>query len=123
MPHKNKSNNSIWYKLDLSAIVFPTLQRRDFSSVFRLSMHLSENINPDIMQKAIDLSMKRFPTYKSAIHTGIFWRYLEPNNRPGPFLKEDIQNPCMPMSFRSNNRYLVRFFIIKIELRSKRIIV
>ncbi len=23
----------VWYKLDLSAIVYPTLQRRDFSSV------------------------------------------------------------------------------------------
>lgn len=113
MPHKNKINNATWYKLDLSAIVFPTLQRRDFSSVFRISMHLYEDINPDIMQKAIDLSMNRFPTYKSAIHTGIFWRYLEPNNRPGPFLKEDIQNPCMPMPFRSNNRYLVRFFYYK----------
>lgn len=113
MPNKNRHHNSTWYKLDLSAIVFPTLQRRDFSSVFRISMLLSEDINPELMQKAIDLSMPRFPTYKSAIHTGIFWRYLEPNNRPGPFLKEDIQNPCMPMPFRSNNRYLIRFFYYK----------
>ena len=31
-----------WYKLDLSAIVYPTLQRRDFSSVYRLSVLLKE---------------------------------------------------------------------------------
>lgn len=31
-----------WYKLDLSAIVYPTLQRRDFSSVYRLSVVLKE---------------------------------------------------------------------------------
>ena len=29
-----------WYKLDLSAIVYPTLQRKDFSSVYRLSVLL-----------------------------------------------------------------------------------
>ena len=34
-----------WYKLDLSAIVYPTLQRRDFSSVYRLSVLLKEEIN------------------------------------------------------------------------------
>ncbi len=108
-----KNSNSTWYQLDLSALVFPTLQRRDFSSVYRISMHLKEEINPTIMQTAIDLSMQRFPTYKVAIHKGVFWRYLEPNDRPGPFLKEDIQNPCMPMPFKSNNHYLLRFFYYK----------
>lgn len=35
-----------WYKLDLSAIVYPTLQRRDFSSVYRLSVLLKEEYRP-----------------------------------------------------------------------------
>ena len=30
---KEKIGRKDWYKLDLSAIVYPTLQRRDFSSV------------------------------------------------------------------------------------------
>ena len=110
MAIKKKNSNATWYRLDLSALVFPTLQRRDFSSVYRISMHLTEEINPEVLQKAIDLSLKRFPTYKVAIHKGLFWRYLEPNDRPGPFLKKDIQNPCMPMPFKSNNHYLLRFF-------------
>ena len=99
-----------WYKLDLSAIVYPTLQRRDFSSVYRLSVTLKEPINPNILQQAIDLSLKRFPTYKVSMRKGLFWRYLEPNNRPGPFVKEDIRNFCMPMHFHGNNRYLLRFY-------------
>ena len=41
-----------WYKLDLSAIVYPTLQRRDFSSVYRLSVLLKEDIDPEILQRA-----------------------------------------------------------------------
>ena len=42
-----------WYKLDLSAIVYPTLQRRDFSSVYRLSVLLKEEINPEMLQRAV----------------------------------------------------------------------
>ena len=99
-----------WYKLDLSAIVYPTLQRRDFSSVYRLSVLLKEDIDPEILQRAVNLTMPRFPTYKAAIRKGVFWRYLEPNDRPGPFVQEDVKNPCQPMHFKGNNRYLVRIY-------------
>lgn len=99
-----------WYKLDLSAIVYPTLQRRDFSAVYRESVLLKEEIKPDVLQKAIDMTLPRFPTFKVAMRKGVFWRYLEPNNRPGPFVQPDVKNPCQPMSFKDNNRYLIRFY-------------
>lgn len=99
-----------WYRLDLSAIVYPTLQRRDFSSVYRLSVVLKEDVDPAVLQQAVDQVMPRFPTYKAAIRKGVFWRYLEPNNRPGPFVQPDVKNPCQPMHFKGNNRYLVRFY-------------
>jgi len=99
-----------WYKLDLSAIVYPTLQRRDFSSVYRLSVLLKEDIDPEVLQKAVDMTMPRFPTYKAAMRRGVFWRYLEPNHRPGPFVQPDVKNPCQPMHFKENNRYLIRFY-------------
>lgn len=106
----NRTDRKEWYKLDLSAIVYPTLQRKDFSSVYRLSVILKEEIQPDILQQAVDIALKRFPTYKAAIRKGLFWRYLEPNFRPGPFVQPDIKNPCMPMPFKANNRYLVRIY-------------
>lgn len=106
----SQSQPQTWYKLDLSAIVYPTLQRRDFSSVYRLSVTLTEKIDPALLQQAIDLSLQRFPTYKVSMRKGLFWRYLEPNNRPGPFVREDIRNFCMPMNFHGNNRYLIRFY-------------
>lgn len=107
---KSSFTPDIWYKLDLSAIVYPTLQRRDFSSVYRLSVRLKEKIDPSVLQQAIDLSLTRFPTYKVSMRKGLFWRYLEPNHRPGPFVKKDIRNFCMPMPFHGNNRYLIRFY-------------
>lgn len=104
------SDRKEWYKLDLSAIVYPTLQRRDFSSVYRLSVLLKEPVDPKLLQQAVDLALPRFPTYKAAIRKGLFWRYLEPNNRPGPFVQPDVKNPCQPMYFKANNRYLIRFY-------------
>lgn len=108
-----KNPHNVWYKLDLSAIVYPTLQRRDFSSVYRLSVVLKEKIRPEVLQQALDRTLPRFPTYKAAIRKGFFWRYLEPNYRPGPFVQEDVKNPCQPMYFRANNRYLVRVYYYK----------
>lgn len=110
MPNPNKNHAKTWYRLDLSAIVYPTLQRRDFSSVYRLSVLLTEKIDPDILQQAVDIALKRFPTYKAAMRKGLFWRYLEPNDRPGPFVRPDICNFCMPMPFKANNRYLIRVY-------------
>ena len=111
-----RTGNREWYQLDLSAIVYPTLQRRDFSSVYRLSVVLKEEIRPEILQKALDLTMPRFPTYKAAIRKGLFWRYLEPNDRPGPFVQEDVKNPCQPMHFKANNRYLVRVYYYRCRI-------
>lgn len=110
---KEKNGRRDWYKLDLSAIVYPTLQRRDFSSVYRLSVVLKEEIQPEVLQKALDMTLPRFPTYKAAIRKGLFWRYLEPNDRPGPFVQEDVKNPCQPMYFKANNRYLIRVYYFR----------
>ena len=110
MTLKPKHLPHTWYRLDLSAIVYPTLQRRDFSSTYRISILLKEDIDPALLQKAADHCLKRFPTYKVAMRKGLFWRYLEPNDRPGPFVMPDIRNFCMPMSFKTNNRYLIRIY-------------
>lgn len=110
---KEPYEKPIWYKLDLSAIVYPTLQRKDFSSVYRLSVLLTEEINPVLLQKALNMTLKRFPTYNVAMRRGLFWRYLEPNHRPGPFVQKDIRNFCMPMSFHTEGRYLIRVYYFK----------
>ena len=107
---KSNIQQKIWYKLDLSANVYPTLQRRNFSNVFRLSVVLKENVDAGLLQKAVDMTLPRFPAFKVALRKGVFWRYLEPNNRPGPFVMPDIVNPCMPLLFKSNNRYLIRIY-------------
>lgn len=104
------SDRKQWFKLDLSGNVYPTLQRRSFSSTFRVSISLNEKIKPDILQKAFEKTLPCFPTFKAAIRKGFFWRYLEPNPNPAPMVERDVKNPCMPMNLRSKHRYLIRMY-------------
>ena len=114
--NREKSGRRDWYKLDLSAIVYPTLQRRDFSSVYRLSVVLKEEIKPDVLQKALDMTLPRFPTYKAAIRKGLFWRYLEPNDRPGPFVQEDVRIHVSPCILRRTTDIWCGFIIFETAL-------
>ncbi len=112
----NKRKIRHWYKLDLSANVYPTLQRRNFSSVYRVSVILKQPIQHELLQLALERTMPRFPTFAVAIHKGLFWRYLERNNKPGPFVKADVSNACMPIHFKAENRYLLRVYYYEAKL-------
>ncbi len=105
-----------WFKLDLSANVYPTLQRRNFSSVYRVSALLRQKIDPVKLQAALDSTIPRFPTFAVAIHKGLFWRYLERNTKPGPFVRPDVSNACMPIHFKAENRYLFRVYYYENKL-------
>lgn len=107
---KSKNQKQQWYKLDLSANVYPTLQRKNFSSVFRISALLKIKIEPEVLQKALEITLPRFPSFHVAIRKGLFWRYLEPNKNPGPFVMPDVINPCMPMPFKTKHRHLIRVY-------------
>lgn len=109
----NKNSNTetkTWFKLDNSANIYPAIQRSYYSSVYRFSAYLYENIDPEILQKALDKTMPRFPIFNVCIKSGLFWQYLETNKKEGPFVERDIINPCMPMRFKENNGYLIRVY-------------
>ncbi len=107
---KDDSTSKTWYKLDNSANIYPAIQRSYYSSVYRFSAYMTENVDPKLLQKALDKTMPRFPVFDVCIKTGFFWQYLEHNKKVGPFVQEDIINPCMPMRFKDNNGYLIRIY-------------
>lgn len=111
MESKKKSqNNKTWYKLDNSANIYPAIQRSYYSSVYRFSAYLTEEVDPQTLQKALDRTMPRFPVFDVCIKKGLFWQYLETNRKQGPFVEPDIMNPCMPIRFKENNGYLLRVY-------------
>lgn len=99
-----------WYKMDNASVMYSSLQREEYSAIYRFSAVMRDKVQPDALQRAIDKVMPRFPGFRSRIRKGFFWYYFEPNKAPGPFLKEDVAEPCRPVRFNEDNNWLVRFY-------------
>ena len=82
-----------WKQLDNAAKIFPTNSNKYDTKVFRFSCRLRENIQPAILQRALDKTMHAFPLYNSIIRKGLFWYYFESSNIK-PIVKEENHSPC-----------------------------
>ena len=102
--------DSKWYRLDNAGILYSALQKEEYSAIYRFSALMERDVDPAALQRAIDRCMPRFPSFAVRIRKGAFWYYLEPNTAPGPFLKEDVSDPCQPVRFKEDNGWLVRFY-------------
>ena len=109
-----------FFTLDSAGIVYPLGMRFNHMQMFRFSATLKENVIPEILQLALDFTIKRFPSMSTVVKTGFFWHYLETVNNV-PVLEEENDIPCKPISiylrsFRSfrtmyyKNRISVEFF-------------
>ncbi|MEG2175674.1 MAG: hypothetical protein RRY97_02275 [Oscillibacter sp.] len=105
-----KEASGRWYRMDSAAILYSALQSEEYSAAYRFSALMAQEVDPLALQQAIDLTMPRFPGFSVRVARGFFWYYLEPNLAPGPFLKEDVSDPCQPFRFREDNGWLVRFY-------------
>lgn len=99
-----------WYRLDNAGVLYSALKKEKYAPVYRFSAVMDEKVDPDTLQRAVDRTMPRFPTFRVRIRKGFFWCYFEPNLKPGPFVKPDISNPCQPMRDREDNDWLIRFY-------------
>lgn len=107
---KPQRQKKAWYKLDNAAMMYSAIQSENYSAIYRFSAVMTELVDPEALQRAIDKTMPRFPTFRVRIKRGAFWYYFEPNDTPGPFVKEDMKNPCQPVRFREDDGWLIRFF-------------
>lgn len=96
------------YKLDNAAKLFVSIKNKKNIPVFRVSAVLNdEEVNPQILQNALDITIKRFPTLSLMIKKGLFWNYFEENHRR-LLIQEDKYYPCYNINSKLNNGYLLR---------------
>lgn len=86
-----------WYRLDTAALIFPAIARRNWSNAFRVSATLTEAIDPDVLQRAVDDMRRRFPSFFVTLGKGFFWYYLEKSDYPVR-VREDYAYPLTFMS-------------------------
>ena len=113
---KNK-NLLIWRRLDNSAKIFPLSTGKRYSTVFRLSVLLKEDIKPNILQEAVEETLEKYQSFKVRIKHGFFWHYLE-NNTKKPIIEEEKDYPCKYIDPTLNRGYLfkVTYFKNKINI-------
>lgn len=114
------TTNKNWLRLDNSAKVYPLIMYKDNQNLFRLSAELNEDIDKTVMQKAIDMTLPRFPSIQVRLMKGIFWYYFEHNSNRATLREEsDIimdkitPNNCDEFCFRISyyrNRLTIEFF-------------
>lgn len=99
-----------WYRLDNAGVLYSALKKEKYAPVYRFSAVMKETVEPEALQRAVDRTMPRFPGFRVRIRKGAFWCYFEPNEKPGPFVRRDIANPCQPIREKQDNDWLIRFF-------------
>lgn len=112
MPNKKEQapKQKTWFKLDNAAKIFPGQNSSTWSNVFRVSMVMDRKIEPELLEKALEQTLPRFPCFNVRIRRGFFWYYFEKNDKPAPPVLPDIQNPCHRIRWNENNRFLFRVY-------------
>ncbi len=110
-----ESNN--WYKIDNVAKVFlATVGKRD-TRAFRVSCTLKEDIDPELLQKAVLSAIQERPHVQVRIRRGLFWHYMEDTDI-SPKISEEHDRIC-PLLYvpaKAMLHYQVTFFKKRINL-------
>ena len=75
---ENKSRK--WFRLDNASKIFPPNSKGRDTNVFRFACELTTEIDPKILQIALDHTLEQFPFYRSILRRGVFWMYFEQSN-------------------------------------------
>lgn len=93
-----KNPKARWMRLDNAAKIYPAAKRKKWNNIFRLSATLKENVEPEVLQSALDVTVKRFPSIAVRIRRGMFWYYLEEIPQ-APRIEQDAPYPLASMPF------------------------
>lgn len=114
---KKQSQRDVrWDKLDNTAHLFPVIAGERMSNVYRLSVNLTELIQPELLQEALNIVLPKFDGFNLRLRSGIFWQYFEENNKPAPIVKEEQNYPCRFIRTNKNRRYMFRVTYYKYRI-------
>ena len=104
---------SKWYRLDNAAKIFPPSKNKYDAKIFRFSVSLKENIDKNILESALKITLEEYPIFKSILKKGFFWYYLEEANIK-PVVVEEHLRPCS--AFDNGNLFQVTYYKKRINL-------
>jgi NRPS condensation-like uncharacterized protein len=104
---KAQANDNRWFRLDNAAKIYPPIRSARRAGVFRVAAVLKAPVNPETLQKALNVTLSRFPSFNVRMRKGLFWYYFEHN--PNSALVTPEKAPvCRPVDLRETKGYLFR---------------
>lgn len=96
-----------WRRLDNTAKIFPVIANEEMSQVFRMSVTLKDEVNPEILQQALEDILPHISEFRVKLRRGLFWYYFEENEKV-PLVKRESTYPCRFIDPHRNRRFLFR---------------
>ena len=84
---------SKWRKLDNAALAFPLVTGKNDTRVFRFYCQLKETVDGEILQRALDQTMEKYPLFQAVLRKGLFWFYLERRDIHAT-VRQEKRPPC-----------------------------
>ena len=79
-----------WMRNDTAAIMFSAIDDNYNSRIFRISaVFKDDEINPELLEKAVKITMPRYPICMYRNKKGFFWTYLEKTDSIPPVMPEE----------------------------------
>ena len=95
--HIARAHKLLWLRLDNAAKIYPAARRSNWSNVFRLSATLTENVDTAVLQSALDVTARRFPSILVRLRRGVFWYYLQQLSQ-APQIRQESSYPLTRMT-------------------------
>lgn len=105
-----------WGKLDNTANLFPVIATENMTNVYRISIILTEEIDGEILQEALNRILPWFDSMNVRMRTGVFWYYFETNKKGAPLVFEENDYPCRYIEPQTNRNYLFRVTYYKCRI-------
>lgn len=111
---KNPKFNDEWFKLDNAAKIYPSAKNSKWNAVFRVSVVLKEQVDPEILQEALGDVIKRYPSFSVVLKRGLFWYYFQYLDG-APKVQEENDYPCAPIPIDGRN-FMFRVMYYKFRI-------
>ena len=108
---ENIKDGENWLKIDNAGLIYPSASSEKWNNVFRVSAYLKEDVDPKVLQQALNIVILRFPNLDVAIRRGFFWYYFQSLNEY-PKVQEEKTYPCRRMELNSK-KHLFRVLYYK----------
>lgn len=107
-----QENKLRWLKLDNAGKMYPATRSEDWSNLFRISATLTEDIDRAVMQSALEVTVRRFPSIAVRLRKGFFWYYLQQLSE-APKIMDEKSYPLTRMSKKETRRSAFRIIVYK----------